>query len=31
MGRKIAVPWHLLFSFAAGALYFFSCCPAGRS
>ncbi|ORB74935.1 hypothetical protein [Mycobacterium scrofulaceum] len=27
MGRKIAVPWHLLFSFAAGALYFFFVLP----
>jgi hypothetical protein len=27
MGRKIAVPWHLLFSVAAGALYFFFVLP----
>ncbi|HET9892834.1 MAG TPA: hypothetical protein VFQ42_20290 [Mycobacterium sp.] len=27
MGRKIAVPWHLLFSLAAGALYFFFVLP----
>ncbi len=31
MGRKIAVPWHLLFSFAAGAFTSSSFCPAGRS
>ena len=27
MGRKIAVPWHLLFSLVAGALYFFFVLP----
>ena len=27
MGRKIAVPWHLLFSLAGGALYFFFVLP----
>ncbi|OBC03067.1 hypothetical protein [Mycobacterium sp. 852002-40037_SCH5390672] len=27
MGRKIAVPWHLLFSLIAGALYFFFVLP----
>jgi hypothetical protein len=27
MGRKIAVPWHLLFSLAAGVLYFFFVLP----
>jgi hypothetical protein len=27
MGRKIAVPWHLVFSIAAGALYYFFVLP----
>ena len=27
MGRKIAVPWHLLFSLVAGALYFYFVLP----
>jgi hypothetical protein len=27
MGRKIAVPWHLVFALAAGALYFFFVLP----
>ncbi|ORA11393.1 hypothetical protein [Mycobacterium arosiense] len=27
MGRKIAVPWHLVFSLVAGALYFFFVLP----
>ena len=27
MGRKIAVPWHLLFAFVAGALYFYFVLP----
>src|ERR1700757_5223769 len=27
MGRKVAIPWHLLFSFGAGVLYFFCLLP----
>jgi hypothetical protein len=27
MGRKVAIPWHLLFSFGAGVLYFFCVLP----
>lgn len=31
MGRKVAIPWHALFSIGAGALYFLCVLPAGPS
>src|SRR2546430_17125990 len=27
MGRKVAIPWHLLFSIGAGVLYFYCVLP----